>query len=56
MAKGDVTEVRPSIDSVRLWWFIANHRFPNNWPSQDYRRGYTAALDDLANWLRGAGY
>lgn len=56
MAKGDVTEVGPPIDSARLWWFIKRQRFPNNWPSKDYRLGYSAALDDLAKWLRDSGY
>jgi hypothetical protein len=54
MAKGDVTEVGPPIDSARLWWFIKQAR-PVRLPSE-YARGYNEALNDLADWLRGGGY
>ena len=53
---GDVTDVGPPIDSARLWWFIKRHRFTANEPSEEYRRAYNAALDDLTTWLRSAGY
>lgn len=52
----DVTRAGPPIDSARLWWFINHQRFPNDWPSASYRQGYSAALDDLAKWLRDGGY
>ena len=62
MAKGDVTEVGPPIDSARLQWFIKHYRYAS--PStahvlgvtEEHAAGYNKALDDLAAFLRGAGY
>jgi hypothetical protein len=55
MAKGDVTEVGPPIDSARLWWFIKAHQTTATFPTM-HQEGYNAALDDLARWLRKGGY
>jgi hypothetical protein len=35
---------------------VKRHRFTANEPSEEYRRAYNAALDDLTTWLRSAGY
>lgn len=52
----DVTKTGPPIDSARVWWFIKRSKFPNDWPSRDFRLGYAAAIDDLAAFMRNGGY